>query len=245
MLTRAKSVAAERPKRFYTTAESGPVDGGAGVLLDGRHVRTPAGTRMTLPTSALALQVAAEWAAQGEHIVLSDMLATRLAFTAIDRAADARQEVAAEIAVRAGADVVCYFAEGPDSLVALQATYWGPILEWAAEDLGLELVQVFGLTHRPQPEASIERVKTLALERSDFELTGLVNAAGLFGSAILALALQRGRLGGQAAFDLSRLDEAFQEERWGVDEEAALRSAGLRTEAVMLERWFRALSRPS
>ena len=241
MLTRAKSVAAERPKRFYTTAESGPVDGGAGVLLDGRPVRTPAGTRMTLPTSALALQVAAEWAAQGEHIVLSDMLATRLAFTAIDRAAEARQEVAVEIAGRAGADVVCYFAEGPDSLVALQATYWGSILEWAAEDLGLELVQVIGLTHRPQPEATLERVKTLARELSDFELTGLVNAAGLFSSAVLAFALQRGRLTGDQALDLSRLDEAFQEDRWGIDEEAAARTANMRRDANILERWFQAL----
>ncbi len=241
MLTRAKSVAAERPKRFYTTAEAGPVDGGLGVLLDGRPVRTPAGTRLTLPTPALAQQVAAEWAAQGEHIILSDMLATRLAFTAIDRAAEARPQVAAEIAARAGADVLCYFAEGPDSLVELETARWGPVLDWAAEALGLELVRVCGLTHRPQPEATLERVKTLALDLSDFELTGMVNAAGLFGSAILAFALQRGHLGGDEALDLSRLDEAFQEERWGIDDEAAARTANMRREAGVLERWFAAL----
>ncbi|MEI9964917.1 MAG: hypothetical protein WDM92_09570 [Caulobacteraceae bacterium] len=45
----------------------------------------------------------------------------------------------------------------------------------------------------------------------------------------------------RAAFDLSRLDEAFQEERWGVDAEAAQRTAAMGAEAVMLERWFAAL----
>ena len=58
--------------------------------------------------------------------------------------------------------------------------------------------------------------------------------------------LERG-LGAQAALDavtaheLSRLDEAFQEERWGVDEEAALRTAARAQEACMIGAWFAAL----
>ena len=241
MLTRAKPDAMERPKRFYTAAEAGPVDGGFGVLLDGRPVKTPAGKRMALPTAALAGLVAGEWAAQGERLIIDDMPATRLAFTALDRAPEAREEVAAEIVARIGADALCYFAEGPDVLTRREAAHWGPLLDWAEAELGLELVRVSGLMHLPQPEATLERARTLALELGDFELTGLVVAAGLYGSAILAFAVQRARLGGEAAFDLSRLDEAFQEERWGIDEEAAYRTARLRHEAAILERWFSAL----
>ena len=241
MLTRAKPDAMERPRRFYTSAEAGSVDGGYGVLLDGRPVKTPAGKRMALPTAALAELVAREWAAQGERLIIDDMPATRLAFTALDRAPEARKEVAAEIVARLGADALCYFAEGPDILTQREAAHWGPLLDWAEAELGLELVRVSGLMHLPQPEATLERARTLALELSDFELTGLVVAAGLYGSAILAFAVQRARLGGEAAFDLSRLDEAFQEERWGIDEEAAYRTARLRHEAVVLEQWFAAL----
>ncbi len=241
MLTRAKPAAAQLPKRFYKTAEPGPVDGGFGVLLDGRAVRTPSGGRLALPTPALAELVAGEWAAQGEHIALGDMPATRLAFTAIDRTPGARAEIAIEIAGRAGADVLCYFADGPESLVEREAAAWIPVLDWAAGELGLELVRVSGLMHQPQPEKSLQRVEALALQLSDFALTGLVNAAGLFGSAVLAFALQRGRLGGEEALELSRLDEAFQEERWGVDEEAAARTANLRRDAAVLEQWFAAL----
>ena len=240
MLTRARPDPAQHPKRFYATAAPGPVDDGFGVLLDGRPVRTPASAKLVLPTPAAAALVAAEWAAQGDHILMADMLATRLAFTAIDRAPEAREEVAGEIAARAAADVLCYFADGPDSLVELQVQHWGPMLDWASVELGLELVRVSGLIHQAQPAATLERVRSLALELTDFQLTGLVNAAGLFGSAILAFALQRGQLDGQAALDLSRLDEAFQEERWGVDEEAAARTAHMRAEATVLEQWFAA-----
>jgi chaperone required for assembly of F1-ATPase len=241
MLTRGKVQPVERPKRFYATADPGEVDGAFGVLLDGKAMRTPAGARLKLPTPALAQLVAAEWASQGEHIVIEDMPATRLAYTALDRAPDARAEVAEEIAGRAGADVLCYFAEAPDSLVERQIAHWGPVLGWAAEALAVKLVRVAGLIHQPQPEPALDRVRALALELDDFALTGLVNAAGLYGSAVLAFALQRGELTGEEAFDLSRLDEAFQEERWGVDEEAAERTTRLRHEAQVLDLWFQAL----
>ena len=85
------------------------------------------------------------------------------------------------------------------------------------------------------------RTRALALALDDFALTGLATATPLLGSAVLALALQQGEIGGEAAFELSRLDEAFQERQWGVDAEAAERTAARRAEAVLLERWFRAL----
>ncbi len=169
------------------------------------------------------------------------MPATRLAYTAIDRAPAARTEVAEEIMSRLGADALCYFAEGPDSLLEREVARWGPLLDWAERALGIELVRVSGLVHQPQPGATLARARELALDLGDFELTGLVNAAGLYGSAILAFALLRGELSGEEAFDLSRLDEAFQEERWGVDEEAAFRTSRLRHEAQVLDRWFAAL----
>jgi chaperone required for assembly of F1-ATPase len=68
-----------------------------------------------------------------------------------------------------------------------------------------------------------------------------VFCTALFGSAILAFAVERGELSGEAAFELSRLDEALQIERWGEDAEAAARTQALRAEAEMAGRWFAAL----
>src|SRR3546814_10314664 len=100
------------------------------------------------------------------------------------------------------------------------------------------LVRAAGIVHREQPRETLAGVKAAALELDDFGLAGLAYGAALFGSAILALALQRGWLNGEQAFELSRLDEAWQESQWGVDAEAAERTARLRSEAAMLERWF-------
>ena len=85
------------------------------------------------------------------------------------------------------------------------------------------------------------RVVALAHDLDDFRLAAVAFAGALYGSTILALAVERGRLTGEEAYDLSRLDEAFQEEQWGVDEEAADRTARQRIEAATLDRWFAAL----
>lgn len=232
----------QRIRRFYKAVSTSEADGGWAVRLDGRPAKTPAGRPLRLPNPALAELVAAEWSAQGESIVFAHMPATRLAFTAIDRVPAAREAVAGEAARYAGSDLLCYFAEAPDALTHRQAERWGPVLDWAETELGLRFERAAGIVHRPQPPETLARAEQLAAAQDDFGLAGLAYAAPLFGSAVLALALQRGRLSGAEAFDLSRLDEAYQEELWGVDAEAAARAAAMRGEAEMLDRWFRTLA---
>lgn len=239
---RAKPDNAERLRRFWKEAAAGPRgETGWPVLLDGRQAKTPGGRPLALPTEALAGLTAAEWATQGEHLDLSSMPLTRLAHTAIESVPAARDAVAGEVARYAGSDLLCYHADAPSELAALHAAKWDPWLAWAGRELGAALVCTAGIGHVAQPAESLERIKALALDLDDFALTGLAAATPLLGSAVLAFALQRGALGGVEAYDLSRLDEAFQESKWGVDEEAAARTARLRTEAAALEAWFKAL----
>jgi chaperone required for assembly of F1-ATPase len=233
--------AVEPPRRFYKTVSTREVVDGVGILLDGKPVKTPAGKALTLPDLRLADIVAREWDAQATHIEMAKMPATRLAFTAIDFVGDARDAVAAEIGRYAGADAVCYFADGPELLIERQTRRWGPVIDWAEQALGVKFVRVTGIRHEEQPAANLLRLARMAEQENDFGLAGLGHATALFGSAILAFALQRGELDGQAALDLSRLDEMFQQERWGVDEEAAERAANMLAEAMMLEQWFAAL----
>jgi len=221
------------------------MNGGFTVLLDGRGLRGPKGSPTVLPTRAVADQVAAEWAGQGQTLELAAMPVTRLANTAIEAVPQAREATAQAVSDFAASDLVCYFAEGPKGLVARQEEFWGPLLDCAEAELGLSFVRVAGIVHRPQPPETLARVKVIALELDDFALTGLSFGAALFGSAVLAIALMRGWLTGEAAFDLSRLDESWQEGQWGVDAEAAERTARLRGEAAMLERWFKGLAADS
>lgn len=239
---RAKPENLERPRRFWKQASAGERgEAGWPVLLDGRQARTPGGKPLVLPTEALAALVAGEWGAQGEFLDLASMPATRTANTAIESIGATREAVADEVARYAGTDLLCYHADQPAELADEHARRWDPWLQWAGSQLGVHLSCTAGIGHVAQPPESLAKVKALALAMDDFALTGLAAATPLFGSAILALALQRGALDGEEAFSLSRLDEAFQESKWGVDEEAAARARGLRAEAIALDRWFRAL----
>lgn len=217
------------------------MNGGFAILLDGRTLRGPKGAQTVLPSEPLAQLVAQDWAAQGERLELAAMHATRLANTAIESIPLAREATAQQIADYAASDLLCYRATEPAGLVARQAERWDPILHRAAAELSLRFIPVHGIIHQPQPAATLDHVKGLALRLDDFGLAGLAFGVPLFGSAMLSLALHRGWLTGEAAFDLSRLDEAWQEEKWGVDAEAAERTERLRSEAAMLEQWFKAL----
>ncbi|MES2861323.1 MAG: ATP12 family protein [Pseudomonadota bacterium] len=231
----------ERLKRFWKDASVAPDGEAFVVLLDGRAPKTPAHARLVLPSEATARMVAVEWAAQGEFMDPGTMPATRLAATAIDRVSQTREPVAEEIAAYVGSDALCYLAEHPSNLVAEQTRAWAPWRDWAAAELDIHVQATQGIIHLPQPPESIARVRELALTLDDFALTALAMAVPLFGSAILGLALQRGALDGEAAFELSRLDEAFQERQWGVDADNAERTEARRAEALLLDRWFRAL----
>ena len=233
---------AEKPRRFYKDVTVAEADGGFGIQLDSRTLKTPRAERMVLPTRAVADQVAAEWAGQGETIELATMHATRLANTAIETIGGSREAVADQIAQYAGSDLVCYFAEDPAALVERQEANWGPVLARAESEEGLRFERCAGILHREQPPETLTRVREVALGLDDFALAGLAFGTSLFGSAVLAIALLRGWLSGEDAYDLSRLDEAFQEEKWGIDAEAAERTERLRGEARMLERWFRGLA---
>ncbi len=231
-----------RPKRFYKTAALVAQDAGFAVALDGRVVKTPEKRPLALPTRALGEAVAAEWDAQGDYLDLAAMHLTRLANVALDRTPETRRDMAEEIARYAETDLLCHLAEGPSDLRARQEAGWGPIRAWAEQDLGVALVPVEGVVAARQPSTSLEAVRGHALGLDDFRLTGLAYTCGILGSALLALAVQRGRVEAEAAFDLSRIDEDYQIERWGEDAEAAQSAANKRIEIIAVKAWFGALS---
>lgn len=229
------------PKRFYKTASAEQVPGGWGVRLDGRDVKTPARAALVLPTEALAKAIAAEWNAQGDHVDIASMHLTRLANVAIDRAAETRFEMADELARYCETDLICHIAEEPEELAEIEEENWRPVRDWAGETLGVLLVPVEGIIASPQPDASLEAAREHALSLDGFRLTGLLFGCGLLGSALLALAVERGALEAEAAFELAGIDEAYQAARWGEDAEAKAATEARRTEIKALGQWFASL----
>lgn len=209
------------PKRFWQDAEVSPADNGYAVTLDGRGVKTPAKTSLVVPTEALAREIAAEWAAQEDRINPATMPFTRMANSALDKVAPQHAAVADMLAAYGDSDLLCYRADHPEGLVARQAEAWEPLLDWADETFGARLVPVIGVMHVAQDSAALARLTAEVHGQSAFALAAFHDLVSMSGSLVLALAVIRGACAPAEAWALSRIDETWQEEQWGVDEDAA------------------------
>ncbi|MBN2907618.1 MAG: ATPase [Rhodobacteraceae bacterium] len=208
-------------KRFWKASEVAPVADGFTVLLDGRAVKTPAKAALVLPTRAMAQAVAQEWDAQPEVIAPLSMPVTRAANAAIDKVRVQHAEVAAMIAGYGESDLLCHRAESPVELAARQAAAWDPLLDWACTALGAPLVPTVGVMPRAQPPASLSALSARVGALDPFELTALHDLVGLSGSLVIGLAAMEDFLPAPQLWDISRIDETWQEEQWGTDDEAA------------------------
>ena len=220
-------------KRFYEDVSVVQGKGGWLVQLDGRTLKTPGKITLLIPTQKAAQLIAAEWEAQIEHIRPETMPVTRLLNVAVEQTPDNREALIAEARKYAGTDVLCY-REGEVRLHhEEQAAKWDPILAWAA-DQGLALKTTDGLIAIEQDEAALKAVADFARGLENMPLTLFVHLVAVFGSTILAMAVMKGRLTGEQALELSRLDELWQIKYWGEDEEAKERSEAIRAEVKAL-----------
>jgi chaperone required for assembly of F1-ATPase len=214
-------------KRVYKRVDTRPVEDGWGIALDGKPLRTPTKRDLCVPSERLAAAIATEWDAQNPDIRPETMPLTRLAATALDRVAEKRAEIVADIANYAATDLVCYRAQHPLALAARQEAVWQPLLDWAAGRYDAGLAVTVGIVPLAQSPASLKAYGCVVAALDDFRLTALQAATAACGSLVIALALLEGRLDAEAAFDVSQLDETFQIEAWGEDAEAAARRAAL------------------
>ena len=232
----------DKPKRFYKEVGVKAVDNGWSVTLDNRPIRTPEKHVLAAPNRQLAQLIATEWASQGDYLEIADMHVTRLANVAFDRTPSAREDMAEEAVRYAQTDLVCHLADAPAELLERQEEAWAPLRDWAGEALGALLIPAKGIQAARQPDASLEAVRNYALGLDNWNLTGLNYGLGLLGSVVLSAALQAGRVDGDTAFAASRVDDEFQAEKWGRDDEADANAARRLVEVLALQAWFVALT---
>jgi chaperone required for assembly of F1-ATPase len=217
-------------KRFYRQAAVSAEDSGVSILLDGRPVRTPGRNLLRVPTEELAEAIAEEWNAQDETIDPHAMPLTGLANAAIDRVAPDPAAFARTLAEYGESDLLCYRADGPQSLVERQERQWEPLLGWARTRFGVDIETTTGVMHRRQPAATVEQLGGAVAARGPFQLAGLAPLVTIAGSLVIALALAEGAIGLDAAWAAATLDESWQAEQWGEDILAAAALASRRRE---------------
>ena len=219
-----QSTRGQQRKRFYTSAGFASVADGFAITLDGKPVRTPSRQPLVAPTQQLAEAIATEWAAQNDIIDPMSMPLTRLANSVIDAVADRVEAVADDVARYFESDLLFYRAGHPDTLVEREARHWDPVLFWAADTLGAHFILAEGIVHVRQPEPAVAAARA-ALPDDPWSIAALHVVTASTGSALLALALLRGVLDRDQVWAAAHVDEDWNIEKWGVDEEVAARRA--------------------
>lgn len=215
------------PKRFYHSAEVVEEERGYSIMLDGRLARTPAKRALSFYSPLVAEKIAEEWNHIGDVIDPKNMPITRIANSAIDGVADDPGAVFDEIVRYAATDLLCYRAGEPEELVNVQNEHWDPILEWVSVRFGARLLFSQGIMHVEQSENALRQIedgfKPLIAEPLALAAAHVVTS--LTGSALLCLGVLYQHLSADGAWMAAHVDEDWQIQQWGEDQEAAKRRA--------------------
>lgn len=208
-------------KRFYKTVAVEPAESGWRVTLDGRAIKTAAGRPQTVPSRDLAEALADEWEVQGEEIDIREFVLRDMADYAIDVVAGDRAGTIRSLLPYAETDTLCYRAEPGEALHDRQLDVWEPLVAQAEANWGVRFERIGGIIHRPQPPTTMARLGTLLDEEGDFALAALRTLASLASSLIVGMAALKPDADAEALWNAANLEEDWQVELWGKDDEAA------------------------
>ena len=207
-------------KRFWKDVSFAEQGEGWSIRLDERPVKTPARVPLNLPTRALAEAIAEEWSSIEGDIDPRAMPLTGFANAAIDRVAADKEAFARGITKYAEADLACYRADGPRGLVSRQQEQWDKLLAWARRRFDVDFTTTTGLMHVDQPVGTIERLSHAVSTLDPFRLAALQSLVTIGGSLVAALAVQEKAISPEEAWEAVSLDDRWQIEQWGADDEA-------------------------
>ena len=176
---------------------------------------------LAVPLSGLADAIATEWAEQGEDIIPATMPLTGLAQGALDQVDKERDRIVARVAAFADSDMLFYRAEsGQQALIDHQAEHWDPLLNWARRQYDVSFNLIHGIKYQTQPDETIKRLTSVVEAQDDFTVAAMLSLVGLSGSLIATLALVDQAHDTETLWPLVNLEELWQEQQWGRDDQA-------------------------
>lgn len=228
-------------KRFWKDVSVREGEGGCAIDLDGRPIKTPARNALVVPTAELAYAIAGEWRDCGEEVDPRSMSLTGLANAAIDRVSAEPDVFAAGLAKYGEADLTCYRAEGPDALVRRQAESWDVLLDWARRRYDVDFKCSSGIMHVAQPDDTIAKLAHAVAILDPFRLAGLSPMVTIGGSLVAGLAVLEEAMPADSAWEAVSLDDRWQAEQWGADDEATAALDGRRADFLAAARFLELL----
>ena len=214
-----------RKHRWWAEVQISNHCNGYGIILDSTPLMTPAENQFIVPSQSLAVMASKEWESVEKIITLNKMPSTRMCNTAIDRQNDSHDVAVHTICAYGNSDLICYRATEPAELIARQEHAWDPILQMYAEKVGINFNTGMGIVPVKQPKRSIAILNDHIVKLDRYSFVALSEIVTLSGSLLIGLACLWQWIGPEKAWELSRIDEAWQREHWGVDAESEADSA--------------------
>lgn len=203
-------------KRFYQNVSITQGEGGFEINLDHRKLKTPQAKLFTVPSEALAIAVATEWASQQDTIKFYTMHLTTLCNTSLDNPTQRSKDQLIRAAVKfLDTDTICYRVEEPETLVELQKNEWDPIIEWAEKRYDVEIGSSTSIMGPNIPARTREVLTSHLASYNMWALQGIEFVVTQLKSMVLTLALIDLHLTVEQAVLLSRLEEEYQIQKWG------------------------------
>ena len=179
-------------KRFYKEASSQEVGDGYTVCLDGKPVRTQAGTTLTAPEKSIADMIVKEWNDQKDVIDPSLMPMTQIVTTTCDHVAQVRPVVTQEVMRYLNTDLIFYRADDQVPLAARQQQAWDKWVSWFAVRSNSRLATTTTLAALSQPQSAHDELRNSIDGLSLWRFSVLQIVTAMTGSVILALAFVEG-----------------------------------------------------
>ena len=191
------------------------------IMLDERILQTPLKRELVLPNLNLTQEIVKEWDQDSKNINTETMIFYGLMSTSLDKIIDNRNLYIDDILDYIDTDLICYRAENPKELVELQKNKWDPIILLIEKYISTK-VQIFqGILPKKQHANVHSKLNNLINQFNIFEISALHRITNITGSILLSLCVLKKDISANDVFELSFLDELWQEKNWGFDKETS------------------------
>lgn len=120
-------------------------------------------------------------------------------------------------------------------LVAEEEKIWNPIIEWVQQSMDTKFATSESLEVPLENNASLPHLQVFLESLSDKELAAFYQASKITKSVLLAAALVKKRVTAEEAFQAAFLEEIWQADKWGHEEEADRRREVIKKELEDVE----------
>ena len=212
-------------KRFYKDVTIAGTDLGWTISLDGRPLKTQGGQPQVVPSEALAGMMAEEWQGQGDTIDPAAFRFRDMTDYALDVVARDPEAVRAKVLKFAETDTLCFRADPEDPLWKRQNEVWEPIVTALEQREAIRMPRVSGVIAPSPDRETLHNLVGRLASLDPFALAALEQTTALAASLCIGLATLEEDADGDALWDAANLEEDWQADLWGWDEEAEERRA--------------------